>query len=150
MVLNQLPRLRVGKNLKENKLKKLTLTIITLTLMLSTALASVPPKIYDAKLTQDSSRPEVVIELENTLGSVTYERIEEGRFRLTCEQCFPDETKVSGLREFHFTDTQGKYLLEWDDEGGNGNSLILTTYNAQGVLSDNILSVTEIRIAVYE
>lgn len=105
---------------------------------------------YIAKLSQGSQVPEVIAELENSIGTVTYTRIEEGRFRLTCGGAFPDETKISGLREFHFTDN-GKYRLFWDDETESaGDSLILETYNHEGSLSDNILSVTEIHVAVYD
>lgn len=124
------------------------LSFALLALLFAPSVMAATPKTYIAKLSQGSGTPEA-LEIENTLGVVTYSRIEEGRFRLICSQCFPDETKVLGLREFHFTDTNGKYLLEWDDEGGNGDSLILTTYTSNGVLSDNILSLTEIRIVVY-
>jgi hypothetical protein len=107
-------------------------------------------KTYIAKLTQGSQDPEVIAELENSLGSVSFTRIEEGRFRLTCAGAFPDEAKISGLREFHFTDN-GKFRLFWDDETeSSGDSLILETYNHAEQLSDNILSVTEIRVAVYD
>lgn len=115
------------------------------------AFAADPPKTYVAKISQDSGAPFVYRDpLENTLGEVTWERITEGRFRMVCLGCFPYEGKVVGLREFHFMDGGGKYRFYWDDESENpGDSLILETYNASGVLSDNLLSLTEIRIIVY-
>lgn len=48
-------------------------------------------------------------------------------------------------------DNGGKYRVYWDDESENsGDSLILETYNSGGLLSDNQLSSTDVRIVVYE
>lgn len=110
-----------------------------------------PPKVYVAKLSQDSGAPYVYRDaLENTLGDVSWERITEGRFRMVCLGCFAYEGKIVGLREYRFMENGGKYRFSWDDETENpGDSLILETYTSGGVLSDNLLSLTDIRIVVY-
>lgn len=107
-------------------------------------------QIFTVKISQDSSAPYLVSELENTIGSVSYERITEGKFRLVCIGAFPDERKVLGLREFHFMDGGGKYRVYRDDEAENPeDSLIIETYGANGELSDNQLSSTELQIVVF-
>lgn len=66
-------------------MKLLLLTLILL--ICGTVDAATPPKVYTVKISQDSGAPYLVSEMENTLGTVGYSRIEEGRFRITCSGC---------------------------------------------------------------
>lgn len=107
-------------------------------------------KQFIAKLSQGSSNPHVVIVSNSLDGEPDITRIEEGRFRITLLNAFLDENKITGLRELHFANG-GYFRLDWDDETETpGDSLILQTFSAQNVLTDNLLSATEVRFEVWD
>lgn len=130
-------------------MEKLISIVFALSLLcFSTNAGAATTKVYVAKLSEDSTNITAAV-LENSIGTITYSRIEEGRYRLTCSQCFTDETKIVGLRSFHLV-SGGKYYVYWEDEIEiTGNSLVIQTYGQSGVLSDNILSWDDFRIEVY-
>lgn len=107
--------------------------------------------VYVAKLTQSGQFAPTATVLENTFGGeLVWTYIVEGRYRVTLEGAFTDEIKIVGLREYRITENLGRWRLFWDDEQETqGNSLILETYNADGVLSNGRLSLTEVTIKVY-
>ena len=106
--------------------------------------------VYVAKLTQSGQFAPTATVLKNTFsGPLVWTYIEEGRYRVTLQGAFTDEAMIIGLREYHLTESLGRWRLYWDDELGLGDSLILESYNPNGVLSNGQLSLTEIRIEVY-
>jgi hypothetical protein len=96
-----------------------------------------------SNLVYDTGAPVVTV-LENTIGNIWFTRNGTGTYSINSDGLFTDNKTAVFIGQSDFDNTgvaSTSYV--------NGNSINITTYNYNGVLTNNILSNTSIEIRVY-
>jgi hypothetical protein len=104
-------------------------------------------KVYNALLTQSGTNPPDVIELENSLGAVTWSYYSSGRYRLTLTDAFKADKYFAPMGvNGNNADTNTGYYANHSIEYYRIDDNIIEVYVASG---DDHLSLSPISIIVY-
>lgn len=108
------------------------------------------PKIYTALISQSGTNDPTVIELQNTIGSITWTRNSAGIYNGFCSGAFTVDktalligtgTLASDVNQFLY-DTSFTFRRNTDD-------VVILTSQQNNTISDGILDTTTIEIRVY-
>lgn len=104
-------------------------------------------KVYTALLTQTSTSDPVAIELENTVGVITWEYVTVGGYKLTLPSAY-DPTKTFIMIGNGDTNAFGSFV--WAKETGNPNEITFYLTKVPSLTAeDNLLADTAFELRIY-
>ena len=102
-----------------------------------------PYKVYTAIINQGGTNPPNTAILENTIGTVSWGRTQEGFYTLTSSGLFV-QYKTSILNSISNANTQ--VITNWVDV----NTIYVYTFTSAGALQDGVMNNTTFEVRVYD
>jgi len=108
--------------------------------------AALPYKVYTALLNQSGETAPTAIELENTLGEITFGYNNAGQYSILCTNLFTYEKTVIFVSPLNNAGTEAFCVI---NEAGSSEYFFSTFIPSTGVFANNFLQNTAIEIRVY-
>jgi hypothetical protein len=108
--------------------------------------AALPYKVYTALLNQSGETAPTAIELENTLGAITFGYNNEGQYSILCTNLFTYEKTAIFVSPLNNASTEAVSVI---NEAGSSEYFFDTLILATGAFANGFLQNTAIEIRVY-
>jgi hypothetical protein len=103
-------------------------------------------KVYTALLTQSGETAPTAIELENTLGAITFGYNNDGRYSILCSNLFTYEKTAIFVSPLNNANTEAVSVI---NEAGSSEYFLDTLILSSGAFANGFLQNTAIEIRVY-